>query len=166
MIRMDVLRALYESLGHSDVETYLQSGNVTFRTAKKDLVRVGLEIESLIEKKCGFRPAVVNRSLPEMQDVVARNPFAARKDVEPNRLAVFFLARDAGAEARARLAAIDCAPEELHLFDRELFVHYVNGFGRPKLPAATIERVLKVPATARNWNTVRALADRPTWSTD
>ena len=166
MIKMDALRAIYESLGFEDVTTNLQSGNVIFRTAKKDLGPLESQIEDAIEKKAGFRPAVVNRTLAEMQAVAARNPFADRKDVEAKRLAVFFLARDCGAEARARLAAIDCAPEELHLCgERELFIHYVNGFGRPKLAAATIERILKVPATARNWNTVRELASRPTWST-
>ena len=162
-VKMEPLRAVYESLGLRDVQTYLQSGNVIFSTEKKDLTKLGLQIEAAIEKAFGFRPAVVHRTLAEMQDVIARNPFAARKDVAPKALFVFFLARDAGAEARASLGAIDCAPEELHISgDRELFLHYVNGFARPKLPPAKIERILKVPATARNWNTVRDLANRST----
>jgi uncharacterized protein (DUF1697 family) len=159
LIRMEDLRKLYESVGYTGAQTLLQSGNVVFRTAKTDLAKLSRQIEEAIEGQYGFRPAVVHRTAAEMQNLVALNPFAGRAGIEPKRLAVFFLSAAPEAAARARLSAVECAPEELHFTgERELWVYFTNGMARPKLSPPLIERTLKVQATARNWNTVCKLA--------
>ena len=61
-IKMEALRALYESLGLRDAQTLLQSGNVVFRTERKDLVALTKKIESAIERKFGFHSDVVLRT--------------------------------------------------------------------------------------------------------
>ncbi len=38
-IKMDALRALYESLKFESVESHIQSGNVVFRTKEKNIAR-------------------------------------------------------------------------------------------------------------------------------
>jgi uncharacterized protein (DUF1697 family) len=91
-IRMDALRALYVSLKLEDATTFIQSGNVVFRTKERDLANVGKPIGYGIEKGFGFRPEVILRTVEEVRGVVARNPFAARKDLEPGKLLVWFLA--------------------------------------------------------------------------
>ncbi len=45
MIKMDVLRALCESLGHCDVQTYVQSGNVVFRTKERDVAKIAQKLK-------------------------------------------------------------------------------------------------------------------------
>src|SRR5271170_7135007 len=97
MIKMDLLRALCESLGHCDVQTYVQSGNIVFRTKERDVAKIAANIESAIEKKHGFRPDVIVRTTAEMREVVAKNPFAIRKGIEPGKLIVTFLADQAPA---------------------------------------------------------------------
>jgi|SRR5581483_365764 len=159
LIRMDVLRALCTSLKLQNPQTYVQSGNVVFATAERDLDRLASRIEAAIEKKAGFRPAVILRTADEMRGVIARNPFAGRDGIEPAKLAVLFLARDPGHDARERLRAIKTGPEELHIADRELYVYYPNGMGRSKFTAAVIERTLQTGATGRNWNSVTKLLD-------
>src|SRR5467141_4381483 len=93
-IKMDALRALYESLKLRDAQTYVQSGNVIFRTEERDIARLTKRIEEGIERKFGFRPDVVLRTAAEMREVVARNPFAKRLGIEPGKLLVSFLASD------------------------------------------------------------------------
>src|ERR1700704_894959 len=83
MIKMDALRALYESLGLRDAQTYVQSGNVVFRTQGRDLALIWKKIENGIERTFGFRPSVIVRTDSEMRDVIARNPFANRDGIEP-----------------------------------------------------------------------------------
>ena len=39
-VKMEALRALYKSLKLRDAQTYVQSGNVIFKTQEKDLVRL------------------------------------------------------------------------------------------------------------------------------
>jgi uncharacterized protein (DUF1697 family) len=159
LIKMEVLRALCASLKLQNAQTYVQSGNVVFATAERDLDRLADRIEAAIEKTAGFRPTVILRTAAEMRDIVERNPFAGRSGLEPGKLIVAFLANDPGQEARERLGAVKADPEEYHFGGRELYVYYPNGMGRSKFTAAVIERTLKTGATARNWNTVTKLLD-------
>ena len=156
-IKMDTLRALYESTGLIDPRTYVQSGNVVFRTAAKDLTQLAQLIEKSIEAAFGFHSDVVLRTAPELRAVIETNPFAGRDDVHPAKLAVFFLASDPGPEEWEKVRAIKTGPEELRIGRRELYIYFPEGMGRTKLPIPAIERALKTPSTARNWNTVTKL---------
>jgi len=157
-IKMDALRALYESLGLRDPQTHIQSGNVIFRTQARDLVRLARRIENAIERRFGFRPNVIVRTASELRGVIARNPFAKRRGLDPSKLLVSFLASDPGLEARDKVLRIKADPEELWIDGRELYVYYPHGMGRSKLPPV-LDRTLKTPATARNWNSVTRMLE-------
>lgn len=159
VVKMDALRELYESLGLRGAQSYVQSGNVVFRTEAKDQVRLQKRIEDGIEKSFGFRPVVVLRTSAELKDVIRRNPFAKRSGIEPNRLVVSFLAGQPVEEAKERVVQIKVGPEELRLDGRELYIYYAAGMGTSKLTPAVLERALKVSGTARNWNTVTKLLE-------
>ena len=64
-IKMDAVRGLYSSLKLRDPQTYVQSGNVLFRTEEQDLVKLRKRVESAIEKNFGFRPDVILRTPSE-----------------------------------------------------------------------------------------------------
>jgi uncharacterized protein (DUF1697 family) len=158
-IKMEALRTLYESLGLLDAQTYLQSGNVIFKTKRRDLTLLAKQIEDRIERRFGFRVDVIVRTSSDLRDVIARNPFATRSGVDPSRLLVTFLASNPSAEARDNLAKIKIHPEELRIDGRELYTYYPDGMARPKLSWAAIEKMLKISGTGRNWNTVRKLLE-------
>jgi uncharacterized protein (DUF1697 family) len=158
-VRMDALRAVYESLGFEDVRTYLQSGNVVFRTAKASVPALARRLEDAIEQTFGFHSDVILRTPAEMRDVIARNPFANRQGIEPSRLLVTFLASEPGPEACAVVRNMPPAPEEVYIDGRELYVYYPNGMARPKISFVQLEKTLKTPATGRNWNTVMKLLE-------
>src|ERR1700722_13773836 len=99
-IKMEALRALYESLGLLDVQTYVQSGNVVFKTRGTNLLSLAKGIEDGIQRTFGFRPSVVLRTTSEMRDTIAKNPFATRQGIDPSRLLVTFLYSAPDAEAR------------------------------------------------------------------
>jgi len=158
-MKMDDLRALYESLALDSVTTYVQSGNVVFTTRERDLERVAARIEKGIEQTFGFHSDVIVRTAAEMEQVVAGNPFAGRAGIEPAKLVVTFLAGDPGDAARQLARGISTDPEEMYIGGRELYVYFPNGQGRSKFPAAAIDRILKVTGTARNWNSVTKLLE-------
>jgi uncharacterized protein (DUF1697 family) len=153
-IKMEDLRALYHTLKLRDPQTYVQSGNVIFRSDEKDSAKLAKRIEDAMEKKFGFRCAVICRTVAEMKDVVARNPCAKRRGIDPSRLLVTFLSSDPGEEARAKARALKMDPEEMWIEGREMYIYFPNGMARPKVSGATIERILKVSGTGRNWNSV------------
>jgi uncharacterized protein (DUF1697 family) len=158
-IKMDALRALYESMRLRDPQTYVQSGNVVFRTEERDLVLLAKRIQNGIERSFGFRPEVILRAASELRDVIARNPFANRRGIDPSKLLVSFLARDPGPEARDKVLKIKSDPDELRIDGRELYVYFPNGMARPKLSWPAVERALKTPGTGRNWNSVTKLLE-------
>jgi len=153
-IKMDELRSLYKSLGLEDPRTYVQSGNVIFRTKEKNLVQLASQIQDAIEKKCKFRPGVILRRTNEFRKAIAATPFADRPELEPGKILVTFLADEPPKETHANLAKFEEYPEELHLKGRELYIYFPNGAGKSKLPWSSVEKFLKVTGTARNWNSV------------
>ncbi len=153
LIKMDALRELYNSLRFQDAQTYVQSGNVIFRTKITDETALAKKIQAAVEKAFGVRPEIILRTKSQMGDVIAANPFAKRKDVPPNKLLVSFLASEPMAETRKKIESVIASPEEMRLVGRELYVYFPDGAGRSKL-VPVLDRIFKTSATARNWNSV------------
>src|SRR4029077_100432 len=158
-IKMDELKALCISLKLKEPQTYVQSGNVIFRTEEKDLAKLAKRIGDAIQKKIGFRPEVILRTAPDLRGVVARNPFAKRSGIEPGKLLVNFLATDPEPDARDKARAVKTDPEELHFIGREVYIYFPDGQGRSRLPWAKIERLLQTSGTGRNWNSVTRMLE-------
>jgi uncharacterized protein (DUF1697 family) len=158
-IKMEALRALFESLKLRDPHTYIQSGNVVFRTKERDLGILTQRIENGIERTFGFRAAVILRTTSDLRDVILRNPFATRRGIDPHKLLVTFLASDPDADARSQVLKIKIESEELKIDGREAYIYFPNGIARSKLSWATIAKTLKTSGTARNWNSVTKLLE-------
>lgn len=158
IIKMDALRALYVSLKLHDPQTYVQSGNVVFHTSELDAPLAARRIEDRIERDFGIRASVIVRTTVEWRDVVARNPFAGRSGIEPNKLLVMFLAAEPAPEIRDAVLALKAEGEEVRLSGREVYVYFHNGQGKSKL-AGPLDKALKKSGTARNWNSVTKLLE-------
>lgn len=156
-IKMDALRALYASLGFEDTCTYVQSGNVIFRTKEKNAVALSTMIQTEIRRKFGFAPDVILRATEEMRAAVKANPFEKRKDIEAGKLLVTFLQGSPAAGAQKALSELKGYPEELHLRGRELYIYFPNGAGKSKLPWSKLDKLVGCTGTARNWNSVTKL---------
>jgi uncharacterized protein (DUF1697 family) len=150
---------VYESLGLRNVETYIQSGNVVFRTSARSLDSLALKLEGAILRDYAIRTMVMLRTCEEWRDVIARNPFAGRTDIDPAKLLVSFLASRPGDEACHKARQIQAGGEELCIDGRHLYLYYVNGLARPKLSMALLDKALATSGTGRNWNTVVKLLE-------
>jgi uncharacterized protein (DUF1697 family) len=155
-LSMAALREIVESLGHSDVETYLQSGNIVFSPVTGARRNLAPAIEAAIKKETGHDVPVLVRTGKELAAIVSANPY----DVDdPTRMVVAFLGERV-TPARLGLADLDSyAPDELTQVGRELFVSLPNGQGRSKLMVALTKPRLPTVVTVRNWRTVLALAE-------
>jgi len=156
-IKMDALKTLCTSLGLLDVQSYIQSGNLVFREDGEDPATLARRLEDGIEAEFGFRPAVIVRTASELRKVIAKNPFAGRSGIEPNKLLVIFMNSIPTRQARDKVLAMPCDPEELRFNGREVYIYYPNGMARPKIPLVRLEKALQCSSTGRNWNTVNKL---------
>src|SRR5689334_18419457 len=74
-VPMPDLRKTVISLGHTDVATYIQSGNVLFTTEETDTAALAAALERAIAKDFDVSPPVVVLSRDELARVVADNPY-------------------------------------------------------------------------------------------
>ncbi len=159
IVKMERLRASFESLKLHDVRTYVQSGNVIFRATGGSATRLSQRVHEVMQRDFGFTVPLLLRSVDELNAVMKSNPFLKRRSIDPARLHVTFLS-DAPQKADLKgLAALPAGPDEYHLAKREIYLYCPEGYGRTKLSNTALERVLSVVATTRNWKTAGTLLD-------
>lgn len=147
-----------EVLGSVEVKTYIQSGNVVFRSPKRATAgSIASSIANCIQHRFGFQPSVVVLSKEELAAAAKSNPFPeAEKERDGKALHLFFLAERPRKIDRVALDALKIPGERWSVVGSVFYLHTPEGFGTSKL-AAKVERSLGIPATARNWRTVGEL---------
>jgi uncharacterized protein (DUF1697 family) len=151
---MDQLRKAFEGLGIEDVATYVQSGNVVFKSPKKTSADLCKKIEEMLLRRFSMSVPVIVRTAEEVDDVLKNNPFLKERSIDLSRLHVTFLSHTPQKAAMKGLDAIAAGPDRFHCRGQEIYLHCPNGFGGTKLSINAFEKVLAVGATTRNWNTV------------
>ena len=155
-LKMQWLREACGELGFTDVQTYLQSGNVVL-SSRLGPDTVAGKLKAVIDANTRLPVPVVVRTAAEMAKVVAGNPFLKQKGVDAARLHVTFLERAAEKPDTAKLDKLAGDRDEYRLAKREVYLHCPINYGQSKLSNTAIEKVLG-SATTRNWNTVTTLA--------
>lgn len=156
-LAMTDLVRLCEREGLCDVKTYIQSGNVVFRTGTADVSRVETRLTAAVSKSHGFEPRVLVLTCDEVEKAAKANPFREAEE-NPATVHLFFLAETPAKPDLKGLEQIKTKTERFALKGRVLYVHTPDGLGTSKL-AARAEKCLGVAATARNWRTVTKLLE-------
>ena len=154
---MKELTKILENVGHQNVCSYLQSGNLIFQndpSNMKDFVRA---TASLLKEKYGFEPSIILLTREEMQQAANQNPFPVA-DSKPKTVHLYFLNEEPRNPNFDRLNEIKLETEQFKLMAKVFYLHAPDGFGRSKL-AAGAEKLLGTVATARNWATVKKLLE-------
>jgi uncharacterized protein (DUF1697 family) len=145
------LRALCASLGFRDVTTFIQSGNVVF---KSEATPRPSHLEDAIKQHFDITTTVVLRTSNELEKILLANPFSAE---EKAHLHVAFVALD-HMHGLPTLDGERYVPERFVIIGSEIYLYLPNGVARSKLPIY-LDRQLRTRVTLRNWNTVEKLAD-------
>ena len=150
-VEMAGLRDLAKSLGCESVQTVLQSGNLVVRSALS-AAALESELETAAMAEFGFPIELSVRTRPDLEQIVANNPFPAEAHEDPSHLLVMFLRDRLPADSALAWLKKQRGPEKIQHSIRELFIYYPEGIGRSQL---------RVPfsGTARNWNTVLRLRE-------
>lgn len=158
--KMETLRGALAGAGFGDVATYIQSGNVVLisdRTASE----VATAVETVFSETFGFFARVSVRTAEEWRRLVDDNPFPQAAE-DPRRLHAVLLDGTPAPDVAERLREKASATERFVVGEGVLYLFTPDGFGTSKL-AEALDKVLKVPLTARNWRTVltlMAMADK------
>ncbi len=154
-VSMADLRAFLSTLGFSDAQSLLQSGNLVFTNKKTTDLETLLEREA--RKRLGLETDFFVRSASEWDAVVAANPFPKEAARSPASFLVMVLKKAPAMDAIEALHAAVSGPERVSISGRHAYLVYANGIVGSRLTNVLIERKLGVRGTARNWNTVLKL---------
>jgi uncharacterized protein (DUF1697 family) len=154
-VDMPRLREVLTERGHDEVRTHLRSGNVLLDSTLGEK-KLAADLSAAIEEEFGFAVPVVLRTAAELADVVQANPLE-KVATDPKRYQVTFLPEKPAAKAVADLPPAEVG--EYLVRGRELYLWLPGGVTDTPLAAWKWDRLLGVPGTARNWNTVTKLAE-------
>ncbi|CAM5600541.1 hypothetical protein MAUB1S_10158 [Mycolicibacterium aubagnense] len=156
IVKMAELRDFFEQLGFADVASYVQSGNVVFRSTHTDAIALTNMLQDAFERRWGFHSRIMVRDAAWFARLVADNPYPEIAE-DTTRLHAMTLEREPTPEEVARLAEKCTGPERFEVKGDVLYLHAPDGLGKSKF-AEILPRTLKVPGTMRNWRSVLALA--------
>jgi uncharacterized protein (DUF1697 family) len=153
IVRMELLRKVLTEAGFGNVASYIQSGNVVL-TSDMDEGAILASVELVFAATFGFSSRPTIRSVETWHRIIAENPFA---EAAANGKQVHAVLLD-GVPSPVALQALQAlaTTERIEVRDGVLYLDTPEGFGRSKV-AEMLDRVLKVPLTSRNCNTVLKL---------
>jgi uncharacterized protein (DUF1697 family) len=149
------LREIAAGLGATEVSTYIASGNLLANVGG-DASAFDRALERAVEARFGFFREAISRTPAELQAALDAHPFAV---IEPKFSYINFLCAQPTAAALEKAATYETFDDHWKVIGQEMHIRYAHGAGRPSMKADAIGRALKVPGTARNLNTVRALLE-------
>ena len=157
IIKMSNLKEVFENMGLCQVQTYIQSGNVLFKSNEEE-EPLRKKIEHEIEEAFGLSISIILRTSSELEAIIRNFPFseeeAPSSKVESSYVSLLLHAPLK--ENMDRLKAYKTESEEYLIEGREVFLFFRNSIRNSKL--ASHLHKLDVPSTVRNWKTINKLA--------
>ncbi|MEC4050648.1 DUF1697 domain-containing protein [Flavobacterium sp. SUN046] len=159
MIKMDALKKALEAIGFTNVETYIQSGNVFVQTEEESAAKVGFVIKQEIFKTFGHDVPVVVIGKEDLELCLERNPFLKEAAVDTKKLYVSFVSMELKSDSIHDLKISNIKPDEVHIDQSRIYIKYFDSPAKTRLDNNYIEKRLNVVSTIRNWNTVNKLLE-------
>ena len=155
VVKMERLRALLEAVGLTDVRTLIASGNVLFTATARSATALEARIERHLRDALGYDVLTFVRSKPQLDAIVALEPFGAHDGT----VLVTFHKDAPNADATRKLLAHATDTDAFHVHGHESY--WGGGARMSESPFFKLgmEKVLGIPGTGRNMNTVRKIAD-------
>lgn len=150
------LRGLFETLGFKDVKTYIQSGNVIFKSDKQNDILVS-EIKTSIKTNFNLDVPVIIKSLQDLEQIVANNPFSITKEEDIGKLHLTFLSEKPTEEKLKLIESYNSNSDKFRIKGKNVFIWCNGKYHQSKLTNNFFEKKLAVEATTRNWKTVLKL---------
>lgn len=157
IIKMADLKVCFESMGFSDVLTYIQSGNVLFESADKDKAKLTMKIEIGLSERFNYEARLVVVTYKQLKQTVEESPRGFGKDLDKFRYDVIFLKEPLTAKEAMKSVSIKEGIDNAYMGKDVLyFSRLISRATQSRLP-----RIAGLPVyqnmTIRNWNTTTKL---------
>ena len=150
-IPMAELRELLTNAGLEHVKTYIQSGNVIFKSPETDAQKLELKMHEAIKTHFGFEVPVLVKTPSQLQQVFDDCPFPEEKKTN-SYFTLLYAIPDEGLVKEA--AKMSYPNEEFVITSDCIYFYCAIGYGKAKYNNNFFERKLKTTSTARNYKTM------------
>jgi uncharacterized protein (DUF1697 family) len=157
-VKMDYLRRLFASLGFSNVETFIASGNVVFETTSKNAQALEREIEKRLREALGYEVATFIRTDAELAIVASYKPFSQSDLDGAAALNIAFLGDVLDDKSSRRLMTLRTDIDDFHIHEREIYWLCRQKQSGSKISNAVLEKAIGRKSTMRGANTVQKMA--------
>ena len=152
-VPMAQLRDVLTKAGLSDVQTYIQSGNVLARSERNN-TQIEELIHNEIQKHLGGDIAVVAKTAEQVKQIFKNNPFT---NVETTKVYFTLLQTKPDADKVNELSQQTFPPDEFVISDQVIYLHCPERYGLTRLSNNYFEKKLGISATSRNYNTMKKM---------
>lgn len=160
IIKMTELKTLFETLGYTNVTTYIQSGNVLFTTNKQSTEQLVQSIEAALTKQFKKSIPVVVISADQLRDVVQSAPKGFGSQPDQYRYDVLFVKPPLTAAAARKELSIKDGVDQVWAGTHVLYFSRLIA----KATQSHLNKIVGQPIykniTIRNWNTTTKLLAR------
>jgi uncharacterized protein (DUF1697 family) len=154
-VSMSDLRQLVGDLGHTNVRTLLNSGNVLFRSRRRNVAKLSSSIETAITARCGFSAMVAVITAEDLAAIIDENPLLKLATDPSKHLVAFATCPELLAPLRPMLNE-EWSPDALAITSRAAYLWCSAGILDSKVSQA-FARNAGAGVTTRNWATVLKL---------
>jgi uncharacterized protein (DUF1697 family) len=150
-IPMVELRDLLSKEGFLDVQTYIQSGNVIFKSSEKNIQKLQLKIHNSIKNHFGFEVPILIKTHKKLKQIFDDCPFSEEKKTNSYFTMLYSVPEE---NLVSEVSKINYPNEEFVITNDCIYLYCSIGYGRAKFNNNFFERKLKTTSTARNYKTM------------
>jgi len=158
-IKMADLKVMLEEFGFANVQTYIQSGNIIFKSESNKDKELAEKIKNGIHDVFGFDVPVLVKTKTEIIQILEESPYKKAEDIAAKKIYYTLLKSTPKQENITQLDQKKYPNELFKITKNCVYLNCLKGAGNAKLNNNSIERKLKVQATTRNHRTMLKLIE-------
>ncbi len=158
-VSMNDLKELLSELGFHGVSTYIQSGNVVFKSEVNDPLLIEKAIKQGIIEKFSLNLEVITKSLEEMSDIIKSMPFKETNLDKGEKIYLTFLSKKPSEHSIEKLEEVEGKGDKIIVAGKTAYILCKKGYSETVYNNNFLERTLGVIATSRNFQTIKKLVE-------
>lgn len=157
-LKMKALREPFETLGFSNVATFIASGNVFFETKTKSVKALEKKIEKRLGAELGYEVATFIRTESQLAKIAHYKPFPQPKIKAASEFNIVLLSDKLGKSIRQKVMELKTDTNDFHIRASEIYWLRRKGKGKSTFSTVPFEKVLGKRFTIRSAKTIQKMA--------
>jgi len=162
ILKMAALKEVLQKSPFQEAQTYIQSGNVVFKSIIKAPHLLAYQLEKLVKDTFGIDVPIIVLRKKELEDIIKSNPFPPETKDEISKLYISYIKGEINTNSIESFAKSTITNDKFHISKKNIYTFYDVKYSASKLNNMRYEKKLNCIATTRNWKTTLKLLEMAT----